>query len=192
MHSTEWPADEPLRTEIEQDANPYPDNLELMCVGSYTVDSRTGGHVWAPVLRASHRRVPCQVLERHEPIKEGVMPKYRVEMVVGTDDETNKDETLIVDQVPHEWVFLTDRVKSADWHMPNTFRHPIMIPDEIFPDIWKNKLTGDGLQTSNRAIFKAVKLPTGTVNTDAPVGVKISGAAPAGARAAALGGMEEL
>ena len=36
-------------------------------------------------------------------------------------------------------IYLVDKVKTADWHMPNAFRHTIMIPDEIMPEGWKNK-----------------------------------------------------
>jgi hypothetical protein len=28
-------------------------------------------------------------------------------------------------------------------HLPNAFRHSLMIPDEIFPDTWKNTIVAD-------------------------------------------------
>jgi hypothetical protein len=185
MHSTEWPEDEPLRTEVELQDNPYPSNLETMCVGSYSIDPRSGEFVWVPVLRPATRRLPCTVLERHDSVRDGVMPTYRVEMLLGNDEATDSDHTIIVDQVPHEWVFLTDQVKSADWHMPNTFRHTIMIPDEIFPDVWKNKVTGEGLEPSKKPPVKSIMKQSSSTT---------SGSAPAGARAAASrhGGMDEL
>ena len=138
MHSTEWPKDEPLRTEDELVDNPYPDNLETMCVESYYKDPRTDRLTWLPVLRQSNERIPCTVVARHEAPIAGKMPTYRVELFIGAEEEGGEDQILEVDQVPHKDIYLTDRVKSADWHMPNTFRHPIAIPDDLMPDVWKN------------------------------------------------------
>lgn len=141
VHSSEWPADEPLRTEQEQDTNPYPDNLETMCVESYRRDSK-GKYEWLPVLRQNNLRVPCHVLARHK--AEGLEPTYQVELFVGEDEATGEEISIVVDRVPHKWVFLTDKVKTADWHMPNTFRHVIGIPDDVMPEVWKNLKTVDG------------------------------------------------
>jgi hypothetical protein len=185
LHSSEWPADEPRRTLAELRVNPYPENLETMCVESFTIDPRSGQYIWVPVLRSSIHRVPCNVVDRHDSGKEGVMPKYTVEMLVGggDDQDTDTDHTIIVQQVPHEWVILTDQVKSADWHMPNAFRHKIMIPDEIFPDVWKNKLTGEGLEPSKSSHVKSMMKPSTTTSSSAPAGAKA---------AASLGGKDEL
>ncbi|CAB9501646.1 Guanylate cyclase [Seminavis robusta] len=184
VHSSEWPHDEPLRTEAEQETNPYPDNLETMCVESYMKDPRTMAYKWIPVLRKSYFRVACTVLERHEPKKEGKQHSYRVEMLIGVDEATGEDQTIIVDRVPHKWIFLTDKVKSADWHMPNTFRHTIAIPDEIFPPAWKNKLTGEGMDIPPPKKKPAATMKPSTISSGAPAGAKAAGA-PAGARASA-------
>ena len=140
VHSSEWPADEPLRTAMEQRENPYPENLELMCVESYHKNAATGEYIWSTVLRPSSDRVPCEILERHAPSPaHGNMPLYKVELYLGNDDDDDESATtIIIDQVPHANIYLTDVVKSADWHMPNVFRHPIGIPDDLLPDIWKN------------------------------------------------------
>jgi len=171
VHSTEWPKDEPLRTIKELEHNPYPDNLETMCVESYVTDPR-GGLRWLPVLRPSKERVPCDVLERHEsPFNSNAMPTYRVELYLGPDDNDEAEHLdgeeilLEVDHVPHNEIFLTDRVKTADWHMPNVFRHPIAVPDEIMPAIWKNK--------KRIAQVSPKKRPAASASTSMPAGARM-------------------
>jgi hypothetical protein len=153
VHSTAWPGDEPLRTEEELPENPYPENLETMCVESYRKSS-AHRYSWLPVLRPSNERVPCTVVKRTDPADKQSADEtksnytYAVEMFVGFDEETEEDIKILVEGVPHNWIFLTDKVKTADWHMPNTFRHAIAIPDDIFPAVWKNKKGGTGSSSS--------------------------------------------
>ena len=154
VHSTEWPHDEPLRTKEELLENPYPDNLETMCVESYR---KSHGHryQWLPVLRPSNERVHCNVLKRSDPVDKSSSDEsknqhtYAVEMLVGYDEAEDSDINIIVEGVPQKWIFLTDKVKTADWHMPNTFRHSIAIPDDIIPEAWKNLKNGAARGTTS-------------------------------------------
>jgi hypothetical protein len=58
---------------------------------------------------------------------------YDVEMNLGG------NERIVVKNVPSDGIFLYDKANSTDWHMPNVFRHEIQIPDDMFPETWKNR-----------------------------------------------------
>lgn len=128
VHSSEW-TEPALRTLEELSENPYPPNLQTLCKESY----RRDGHrnVFIPPLRNHNTRYYCDVLERSasEPFQ------YTVKMYYGS-----SGDAVIVEGVTWEGVELLDKLKTADWHLPNAFRHPITIPDDILPEAWKNKL----------------------------------------------------
>lgn len=128
VHASEW-TETALRTLEELSENPYPHNLQTLCKESY----RREGHrnVFIPPLRNHNTRYYCDVLERsaNEPYV------YKVKMYYGT-----TGDSVIVEGVTWEGVELLDKLKTADWHLPNAFRHPITIPEDILPDAWKNKL----------------------------------------------------
>lgn len=127
VHSSEW-TEPALRTLEELSENPYPPNLQTLCKESY----RRDGHrnVFIPPLRNHNTRYYCDVLERSasEPFQ------YTVKMYYGS-----SGDAVIVEGVTWEGVELLDKLKTADWHLPNAFRHPITIPDDILPEAWKDR-----------------------------------------------------
>lgn len=128
VHSSEWEEDT-YRTVAEQEKNPYPSNLHTMCHESYTYSASDDSYQWVDLLRALPLRVYCNVLERSGDEDDVV---YTVEL------ELEEGETVIVHNVPEQGIFLYDRAFSADWHLPNVFRHEIAIPDDIMPAAWMN------------------------------------------------------
>jgi hypothetical protein len=62
----------------------------------------------------------------------------RVEESSDADEVGDTDEWIVVERVPREEIFVYDRAFSADWHLPNVFRHPMMIPDDVMPLAWMN------------------------------------------------------
>jgi hypothetical protein len=135
VHSSLW-NETTYRTAEELETNPYPPNLITMCQESYSTDS-DGKHIWVNVLRPSSYRNYCKVLERSEPDvneeddEEGDVV-YTIELKL--EDGT----TVNVESVPSDGIFLYDRAFSADWHLPNVFRHEMGIPDDIIPEVWRN------------------------------------------------------
>jgi hypothetical protein len=129
VHSSSW-EEETYRTVAEQQGNPYPDNLHTMCHASYS-QALDGSYQWVEVLRPLPYRVHCEVLERNEADPKRIL--YIVELEAG-----EEGETVVVHNVPEEGIYLYDRAFSADWHLPNVFRHEIMIPDDIMPPSWHN------------------------------------------------------
>jgi len=82
----------------------------------------------------------CRVLARHDD------DKYTVE-VFDRQHWLNKNEMyeriidtplLILFDVPRDAFFFRDKAYARDHHQPWSFRHDMRLPDEIFPDIWKN------------------------------------------------------
>lgn len=140
MHSTDWSEKDTFRTLVEQETNPYPSNLHTMCQESYSLGSDGVTYVWVDMLRTHPYRVYCDVIERYEVTilnddssEESVtQDRYAVELEL--DDGT----VFVVRDVPYSAIFLFDKVFSADWHLPNVFRHEIAIPDDIMPIAWMN------------------------------------------------------
>jgi hypothetical protein len=130
MHSSEWKG--PLLTEEEQKETPYPPNVMTLCTESYASSrNEHGDFVFTPILRETSHRIHCNVVDRTQNQNEEYLYTVRYRQ--------DRSDTRIVKNVPKEGVELVDRLKTADWHMKNAFRHEIMIPDDIFPDSWKNR-----------------------------------------------------
>jgi SET domain len=137
VHSTLW-NETFFRTAEELKTNPYPPNLMTMCIESYSTDAE-GKHVWLHVLRSSSYRVYCKVLERtqdelesSDEEEEEVVYHYTVEL------ELDDGSTVTVESVSSDGIFLYDRAFSADWHLPNVFRHEMAMPDDVLPEAWRN------------------------------------------------------
>lgn len=60
---------------------------------------------------------------------------YTVETLLSSDGRTFEG---IVQNVPHVAVAVVDAAYTSDLHLVDAFRHPIGIPDEIFPQNWRN------------------------------------------------------
>ncbi|KAL7567860.1 hypothetical protein ACA910_022642 [Epithemia clementina (nom. ined.)] len=48
------------------------------------------------------------------------------------------EQWILVKNVDSSAIVLTDKIFSADWHLPNAFRHYIQIPDSVMPPTWLN------------------------------------------------------
>ena len=44
----------------------------------------------------------------------------------------------IVTQVPRHAIRFTDKIYTTDPHLPTAFRHEIHLPDDVFPEQWKD------------------------------------------------------
>jgi hypothetical protein len=149
VHSSEWKEDY-FRTyeELTELGQPYPSNLHTMCIQSFSTDD-DGNFYFIPILRETTERVYCDVVNRRKQKKQKDNDDdddddddddeseyiYDVDLKLMADD----DESWVhVRNYRAEGIFLYDRAFATDWHMPNVFRHEIMIPDEIMPKSWQN------------------------------------------------------
>jgi hypothetical protein len=105
------------------------DGVRLWCRGWYRKTTRGTG-------KGDSR---CRVLKRTG----GDRYRYMVQLME-VDDNGKKEKTLfsfgqVLWDVPSDAFYFEDMPYQRDHHEFWSFRHPMMIPDSIFPEIWKNK-----------------------------------------------------
>ena len=103
-----------------------------MCIESFARDE-DGDFVFVPVLRETTFRKHCDITARYQD-EDGT---YLYDLDLKLDE--NKEESWIkVKAVDATGVALYDKPFTADWHMPNAFRHQIAVPDDVMPPAWMN------------------------------------------------------
>ena len=121
-----------LRTFDELGDNPYPSNLQTMCIESYARDDK-GEFIFLPVLRETTFRKHCDVMARYQDDDGGWL--YDIDLKL---DEEKEESWITVKGYDATGVALYDIPFTTDWHMPNVFRHEIAIPDDVMPPSWMN------------------------------------------------------
>jgi hypothetical protein len=130
-----------LRTEFEEMARPfYPRNVFMQCDSSF--------HKSPYYDEYFPDRIP-EYLELYggeglrlcDLLRWGIdeVGDIRYTALVTEDGEWNDHSVTKMEGVPRQAMRFVDRPYTSDLHLPNAFRHEIMIPDEIFPDKWKNR-----------------------------------------------------
>mmetsp|Transcript_17515 Transcript_17515/g.26592 ORF Transcript_17515/g.26592 Transcript_17515/m.26592 type:complete len:598 (+) Transcript_17515:47-1840(+) len=129
-----------LKTEFEEMESPYPSNVKIMFDQTFLKNSWKN-HLKEGTLseykkEAEGDLLPCDILRWKED-EDGNL----LYTAVYFDEEKEKDEQYekVVD-VPREAFIFVDKPYTSDFLQDNVFRHDIRIPDEIFPDTWKNFL----------------------------------------------------
>ena len=155
-------ASDMLRTPHEQEVEPYPSYYEMRCLDEALqreegnpMSSEEAVGLWFIWTHG----YPCEILERRRESDGSYM--YRVEyreMTVeqnlsGTETQNVGDEWWESDWIVREAIQFVDQPYSSDMSLPHSFRHPIAIPDILFPDRWKGyELSSEHL---NRAARRA-------------------------------------
>jgi hypothetical protein len=123
-----YQGDTPIRTIEEQRNDPYPENLELRChqqAYEYNAVQCLQSHVeWEP----GDIGYECDILERI-PIRD--------EFVYFVTLRDQEGTTKNVSGISRDFFAFSDRPYTTDMHLPWAFRHKMMIPDDMFPQIWK-------------------------------------------------------
>jgi hypothetical protein len=146
VHSTKYVVDY-LRTPEELETNPYPWNLQTLCVNSYGRDLEKDKYTYRKPETTA--RVHCRVLERHQvnPTNQARFGPgsdkpakylYTVELTILDDD--GSEQKVVVHDVPRhdDGINLFDKAYSQSWHMEHAFRNKMYIPDDIMPESWLN------------------------------------------------------
>ena len=133
---------EPLRTEFEQMKNPYPSNLRLKFDRGFEYPKwrkllKEGGDLIEYRENEEKYLTNCEIMRRRE-VNGRVL--YTAVISKDDDDEEEKEESKLVEDVPREAFLFVDRPYTADIFLSNAFRHDIRIPDDIFPESWKNNI----------------------------------------------------
>jgi SET domain len=131
-----------VRTIEEQEMDPYPSNLQIRCHAKLFLS-----HV-APYAiyhwKGENYGLACRILDRFVDATWGVLPSsrelYTVEMELANDQQLAQGEVLWIQRtdVPRSAIRFFNRPYTTDIHLDTAFRHSIGIPDELFPEQWKN------------------------------------------------------
>lgn len=86
---------------------------------------------------------PCRIVEREDNQKNGNVPNRYTVILQNQESLTLETteripENLTVMEVPRQAILISDHIQSTDQHLPDAFRHEIHIPNNVFPEIWKD------------------------------------------------------
>jgi hypothetical protein len=143
-----------IRTEREQDENPYPEHIDIVCHKNvkdnthHLRQTRWSAHeIWNIAMDG----VPCVVKDRLRSVDGETY--YTVEMEVGDDQGTNHVRKRSSDGTTarfqrlnvHRNMFrFRDVHYSTDMHLEGVFRKEATIPDDLLPKAWRNKPAHQG------------------------------------------------
>lgn len=139
----------PVRTVFETITGfRYPGNVELRCEKSFLDDEDDdddGVEDWREhlktrtvetwLLKQSTPLIPCEVI-RTKSIDGELF--YTVVMMEDDEDDDSQFVNHLVEDIPREGIKFVDRPYTSDIFLRNSFRHDIRIPDEMFPQTWRN------------------------------------------------------
>ena len=143
-----------LRTAKEQQAEPYPSNIIMHCRYSATTLSKLKKgekvtKVWDKS-QAQAKLHPCEILSKHAK-KGGRSTSYMYTVKIlehrsrlgkfGNDEKLPglpRGRHFTLTGVPREAILFGDKLYSNDIFLSNSFRHEIVVPDDIWPESWKN------------------------------------------------------
>lgn len=159
-----------LRTDIELKQYPYPDNIFTSCFYKYSdnqiaaekhqrkkskndqIVTTFKWNMTRGIFEMNHLR-PCNILKRttvqNKNNNKGgsgsstttyFTVQIRNRFGLSLTERIPKDMTHIVTHVPRYAIRLTDKLYTTDQHLENAFRKEIGIPDDIFPEQWKDLL----------------------------------------------------
>ena len=148
-----YPADmdetAPLRTIQEQQTDPYPNNLITMCQTPDWSARRSNRTIeWYDAGRNWWRGMTyCHVLERETGYNGDYVYTVALifdhrpqELEFSALTQTPRREWYIDIKVPRRAIRFIEKPYMDDEHLPNAFRHPIQLPDNLVPKAWKNLL----------------------------------------------------
>lgn len=121
-----------VRTTEEQKENPYPSNLQTVCIFTTGRQSQTDC------------RLPCNIDERIDDDGESYYDvSYKLKehnttakrMIAWDICGMGRDE-LYADSIPAEDITLIDKWATKDQHLDFAFRREIGVPENFFPSLW--------------------------------------------------------
>lgn len=133
-----------IRTEIEQRNNPYPSNILLLCKYTNLWSDEVNapeGYVFTRSFRSSDMEgtiTPCEIISRETINGEDYYTANILNSKYNKENIIPEGETHHLSLIPRHAIKFEDVAYTSDTHLTNAFRHPIGIPDDIFPPIWMN------------------------------------------------------
>ena len=141
-----------IRTLREQLVRPYPRNVLTMCLYRYHGNEGRTRVPWSPEDVGPRHWRPCHILERQSvshrfsandnnyyyTVAVENRPHMPPEEVIQNQNDQGDDQEHVVTDVPAAAIRLADEPYTTDQHLANAFRHEIHIPDDVFPEAWKD------------------------------------------------------
>jgi hypothetical protein len=128
---------ETLKTQEEQSRNPYPSNAQIMMELAFVQSiewqsarwsrSRATLLEWKRQIRG-WQLIECEIMDRKDGDRNGY---YKVGF-------SFEQKYHVAEGLPREAFEFKDKPYTSDIHLHNAFRHDMRVPDEIFPEAWKN------------------------------------------------------
>jgi hypothetical protein len=161
-----------IRTITEQRHDPYPWNLITACrfERDWIDDENAKNyemiqyHSWHEQTEHRSCLLPCMILERiegdsdgHEDSGQSPKVTYSAKLIDKQHDNINiewechifKRFEYIYTDIPRESIEFVEKVYRSDIFMVGAFRHPIQVPDGMYPDHWlKSNTTTTSKRTS--------------------------------------------
>lgn len=127
-----------LKTEFEQLTDPYPPNTVTVFNRMFENRAWEGAFQQGLNLTTFYKKklneiVRCEILS-YRKVKGHML--YTAAILIP--DDEGEDETVLIEDMPREAFSFEDRSYTSDLFLDNAFRHDIRIPDDMFPDAWKN------------------------------------------------------
>ena len=132
-----------IRTVFEEiEHRSYPESVQTKCDSSFysypveTVEHYKNGTIDHYLLVTDSPLYHCSILRSRMDDDTGDY-LYGVHMFDQTKNGTTSTYSLVED-VPRAGIQFVDKPYTSDVFLPNAFRHDMRIPDDIFPDAWRN------------------------------------------------------
>jgi hypothetical protein len=134
-----------IRTDDEQTYDPYPDHLEIRCHAGLMNGQNIVDFRWSII----DQGLPCSIVSRH--VENGQF-FYTVDLQWEPEDGGN---VYVVRRagIPRQSITFFDVPKTTDLHLPNVFRFPATIPDDMLPEGWRN-VEEDDVDDESYQFFK--------------------------------------
>jgi hypothetical protein len=131
-----------LQTLEEMGNETYPENVFLTCkYWFHDEGSNSGEQNSSPIVRefkeeAGYNDIrPCEVISRDDDQQLYTVQLFNHELT-DPNDIIFLYEDVIVTNFPRHAMTFADDFYTTDQYLPNTFRHSIMFPDDMFPRAW--------------------------------------------------------
>lgn len=130
----------PLKTVSEQMEDPYPEGIKIKCEVAFKFKSKWKTYAFSHeslmeyITHEDEYRQDCDLLQREQDERGKIV--YTAVLI--DNEKGEKVAGTKLEKVPREAFVFVHTPYASDMHLRNAFRHSIMIPDEIFPESWKN------------------------------------------------------
>lgn len=137
VYETSMDLSQPFRTVLEQETNPYPSNLATVChTRNWERDDYTIMRWKQPVVDWPEGLIFCHILKREETASGEFL--YQVSLNFSRHPDRPDEKRFIDTNVPQRAIRFVDKPYQSDLHLPNAFRHPIMLPSDLVSSEWKD------------------------------------------------------